>query len=181
MGESLNLLYPLDTFYAVSGRALPRAERVEPEQVPQPYHSLLVPQHDMTPTLEAFHGERIHLRVLERRLDENALWRLVDLILNGSETPVEFGAIVIYLRHFPERARDALLEGYRPLGSILADFAIPHSSCPQAFLRIHPDSYIADSLGIIDTAPLYGRRNNLLNADGSILADIIEILPRARS
>jgi len=177
MPRPFNLLYPLDTFYAAAGRPLPSAVRLEPEEVPEPYHRLLVPTHDMTPTLEAFHGDRIHLRVLDRRLEEAALCRLVDLVLNGQERPVEFGAIVIYLDPFPESAREALLEGYRPLGTILADYAIPHQSCPQAFLKITPDQFIADALNLNASPELFGRRNVLLTDRGEVIADIIEILP----
>ena len=179
MKEPFNLLYPLDTFYARTGRPLPESCRLAPDEVPEPYHRLLVPQHDMTPTLESFHGDRIHLRVLERRIDENALTRLVVLVLNGEERPVEFGAIVIHLDQFPESAREALLEGYRPLGTILADYAIPHVSRPQAFFQLTSDSFIGDALNLTGTPNLYGRRNVLLTTDGSVIADIIEILPPA--
>ena len=177
MSRPFNLLYPLDTFYEAAGRPLPHAIQVEPEEVPEPYHRLLVPKHDMTPTLEAFHDDRIHLRVLDRRLEDSALCRLVDLVLNGEDRPVEFGAIVIHLDPFPESARQALLEGYRPLGTILADYEIPHQSCPQAFLRITPDGFIGDALGLKGAPELYGRRNVLLTDRGDVIADILEILP----
>src|SRR5262245_16468240 len=59
--------HPLDEFYADLGRPLPPLEQVEAEAVPQPYRQLLVHHRDMTPTLEAFHGRDIHLRLLGRR------------------------------------------------------------------------------------------------------------------
>ena len=179
MSAPFNLLFPLDTFYAHAGRPLPSAVRVEAESVPEPYHRLLVPRHDMTPTLEAFHGQKIHLRVLDRRMDDMSLSRLVVLVLNGEEIPVEFGAIVIHLESFPEAARQALIDGYRPLGTILADFAIPHTSCPQAYLRVTADPYISRALMAGVSTELYGRRNILLTESGRTIADIIEILPPA--
>ena len=179
MSAPFNLLYPLDTFYAFTGRALPLATMLEAEEVPEPYHSLLVPEHDMTPTLEAFHGDRIHLRVLERRLEGAKLSRLVDLVLNEGERPVEFGAIVIHLDHFPDSGRQALLEGYQPLGTILGDYSIAHRSCPQAYLKVIPDRFISEALALSGAPDLYGRRNLLLTEKGDVIADIIEILPPA--
>src|SRR5262249_966101 len=108
------LLYPLDEFYAQAGLALPPVQQVDGTQVPEPYRQLLVHNNDMTPTLEAFHGERIHLRVLARRLEGDAYLRQVLLILNGGIMSVEFGAIVIHLQHFPPAAREAIVEGFRP-------------------------------------------------------------------
>ena len=41
-----------------------RSRRIEGARVPEPYRGLLVHEKDMTPTLEAFHGGDIHLRIL---------------------------------------------------------------------------------------------------------------------
>ena len=58
---ALPFVYPLDEFYARTGLILPKIERLRGEQVPEPYRKLLVHEHDMTPTLESFHGADIHL------------------------------------------------------------------------------------------------------------------------
>src|SRR5438093_11997787 len=133
------LLYPLDQFYAQAGLALPSLRQVDDSDVPEPCRQLLVHDSDMTPTLEAFHGERIHLLVLARRLDGDAYARQVVLNLNGSGRPVEFGAIVIHLEHFPPAAREAILEGWRPLGTILHDHQIEHQSRPITLIRVPSD------------------------------------------
>lgn len=171
------LLYPLDEFYRQDGRPLPPVERVRGDEVPEPYHHLLVHDRDMTPTLEAFHGGRIHLRLLGRRVEAGALWREVVLTLDRSERPVEFGAIVIYLDRFPPAAREAILEGHTPLGTILAQHRIAHDSAPRAFVRVRADGLISAALAAEEGATLYGRRNVLATPDGEILADILEILP----
>jgi chorismate-pyruvate lyase len=177
MSSTLNLLYPLDAFYAQAGRGLPVVGPVRGEEVPEPYRQLLVHDRDMTPTLEAFHEERIHLRVLARRLDGEALWRQVVLTLDGSGRPVEFGAIVIHLRHFPPTARQEVLDGWRPLGSILHDHRIEHQSRPLMFLRVTSDDVMNEALQLTGPQALYGRRNVIRNLAGHELADILEILP----
>jgi chorismate-pyruvate lyase len=177
MIRTLTLLYPLDAFYAEAGRVIPRVDAISGEEVPEPYRRLLVHRHDMTPTLEAFHREPIHLRVLARRYEREALWRQVVLTLDVSERPVEFGASVIYLQHYPPAARQEILESWRPLGAILRDHGIEHQSCPSLFLRVTPDGVMNEALGLTAPQPLYGRRNVLRNRAGYELAEVVEILP----
>src|SRR5688500_2657617 len=177
MPEEVALLYPLDEFYAREGWALPAVRAVDGEDVPEPYRQLLVHSQDMTPTLEGFHHDRIHLQVLARVLDGNTLWRQVLLKLDDSHRPVEFGAIVIYLQHFPPAAREEVLEGRRPLGTILHDHEIEHRSRPLTFIRVTPDGPMIDALKLMEPRALYGRRNVIRNAAGHELADIVEILP----
>jgi hypothetical protein len=70
-----------------------------------------------------------------------------------------------------------VLEGVRPLGSILASEGIAHQSRPSAFIRVQSDAFINDALGLTGAHELYGRRNELTLADNRVLADIVEILP----
>jgi len=177
MDREFNLLFPLDRFYAQAALPLPAVSRVPAEEVPDPYGSLLVGQHDMTPTLEAFHGEPIHLRLIDRKLDGDALLRMVVLALDDSAKPVEFGAIRISLPLFPPEARERILEGWTPLGTILATYHVEHASRPQAFVRVVSDSLIEEVLCLNGQDVLYGRRNVLLTPQGGVLADILEILP----
>jgi chorismate-pyruvate lyase len=171
------LLYPLDEFYQRAGLMIPRASKVDGSEVPEPYKSLLVHDSDMTPTLERHHGERIHLRTIGRRVDGEALSRLVVLTTNDSNKPVEFGAIVIHLDQFPAEARETIIGCRVPLGTILADYSVDHYSRPTAYLRVSADPLINGSLETAGAEALYGRRNVLRTPDGRVLADVIEILP----
>jgi len=175
----LPIAYPLDDFYAQAGRALPPIEAVDGNSVPEPYKSLLVHQDDMTPTLEKFHGERIHLAVLSRQQRDDFYFREVVLLLDKTDKPVEFGAIKINLALFPSAARKEILEERRPLGTLLADYTITHTSRPKAYLRIHSDDFINASLKLDRSQWLFGRRNTLWNPEQRPLAEIVEILPPA--
>ncbi len=174
---STMLVQPLDEFYAAAGQSLPPWQAIDGEDVPEPYKALLVHRDDMTPTLEKFHRGTIHLRVLGRRRAENEYSREVVLLLNGANTPVEFGAIKIYLDRFPEAARELILGEHRPLGTILHECAIVHTSQPKGFLKLASDRLIAEVLGFNGAHMLYGRRNTLFDAEGQPLAEIVEILP----
>lgn len=173
----LKLLYPLDEFYVKSKVPLPPVEAIAESDVPEPYKQLLVHKNDMTPTLEQFHSGRIHIRVLDKRNDGDEYAREVVLLLNGSEQPVEFGAIVIHLQHFSQAARAQILDGKQPLGTILAINKMEHRSKPLAFIRVTSDAVIKTALKLEGQHELYGRRNVLFDARGNTLADVLEILP----
>jgi chorismate-pyruvate lyase len=179
MSSVLPIAYPLDDFYAQAGRALPPIEAVAGDDVPEPYKSLLVHQDDMTPTLEKFHGERIHLAVLSRQQRDDFYFREVVLLLDKSDKPVEFGAIKINLALFPSAARKEILEERRPLGTLLGDYTIVHTSRPKAYLRIQSDDFINAAFRLDKSQWLYGRRNTLWDPQQRPLAEIVEILPPA--
>jgi chorismate-pyruvate lyase len=178
-GESI--AYPLDEFYARSGTALPPLDQVDGQAVPEPYRTLLVHDHDMTSTLETFYHATVHLRLLSREQKGDEYFREVLLVLEGSERPVEFGAIQIHLGRFPEAARQDILEERYPLGRVLKDHSIPYVSRPGAFLRMASDKMINSVLNLQGAHVLYGRRNTLSNPAGEPLAQIVEILPPTAS
>ena len=177
--EPVALAHPLDEFYARTGLELPPIKRVSGEQVPEPYRSLLVHQNDMTSTLENFHGDRIHLRVVGRDRRNGHYYREVVLELDRDDSPVEFGAIKINLDLFPAQVQAEILQERLPLGRILKERGIDFSSRPQGFLRIPSDTLINDLLRLGATQLLYGRRNTLFDAKSRRLAEIVEILPSA--
>ena len=175
--ESTSLVFPLSDFYRRNGHSLPPLEEIDAGRIPQPYKGLLVHQHDMTSTLEKFHHGRLHLRVVSHARRQNDYFREVVLQLDGSNKPVEFGAIKINLDLFPEAAQKQILEEHWPLGRILKEFAVDFNSQPRGFLRIASDRLINEVLKLTGAQMLYGRRNTLSNLSGQSLAEIVEILP----
>ncbi len=176
----ISVLSPLDDFHRRHGRPLPVFEVVAPEAMPEPDRSLLVHDRDMTRTLERHHGDTIHLRVLSRFHEGDLYGRESILQLDGTGRPVEFGAIRIHLDLFPEQSRRLILEERRPLGGILNDSGIRYTSRPTAFFRIESSSFLDQEFGIHGRRILYGRQNALRDAEGRVLAEIIEILPPGR-
>ncbi len=169
--------YPLDDFYAVRRLPLPLMELIEPDQVPEPYRSLLVHDSDMTTRLEAFHKSKIHIRALARNQRGRAYFREVVLELDGSRRPVEFGATKVNLDLFPAAAHEEIRREERPLGGILHDFNIIFSSRPGAFFRVTADAFIGGALGLTGAPLLFARRNTLLDDRQRAMAEIVEILP----
>jgi chorismate-pyruvate lyase len=174
---ALPIAYPLDDFYAQQNLALPRIDAVEGKDVPEPYRSLLVHADDMTPTLEKFHGAEVHLTVMRRQQRGDFYFREVVLSLDGTNRPVEFGAIKMNLTLFSPAARKLILEEREPLGHILRDCAVAHASRPKAYLRVESDEFINSALQLTGRHTLYGRRNTHFDTQNRPLAEIVEILP----
>lgn len=168
---------PLLDFYQRGGVEPPELLPIEGDAMPEPYRSLLVHSGDMTPTLEKYHGERIHLRPLTRETKGNVYSREVILEAGEGNLPVEFGAITIFLEHYPEAVHELILGDSVPLGTILADFDILHQACPQAYFQVNSDPLITEALGLSQSTGLFGRCNIHRNPEGHHIAEIVEILP----
>jgi chorismate-pyruvate lyase len=178
LASQTQIAHPLDEFYARARQPMPALQFIDAEEIPAPYKRLLVHENDMTSTLEHFHEGRIHLRVLNREQREDSYSREVVLELDGTNTPVEFGAIKIYLAGFPPPARERILEAHWPLGRVLKEFKLPYVSRPKAFFRVASDRLISGALKLAGTHRLYGRCNRLSDRKNQPLADIVEILPQ---
>ena len=166
----------LERFYAKSGLPLPRIAELEEEATPQPYRRLLAHSFDMTPTLESFYGGPVSLKVIGREVEPHTYSREVVLTLGPDELPIEYGVIRIRLDRFDARAKSRVLGEECPLGKILGDEGIAHSSSPRAFFRVESDPHINNLLRLKAPCPLYGRRNVLLDGSRHLLAEVIEIL-----
>ena len=174
---ALPYVYPLDEFYARSGLALPRLERVAGETIPEPFRSLLVHQNDMTPTLEQFHRGRLHLEILSREQRGDFYFREVALRLDGSNVAVEFGANKISLILFPPKARQLILEEKAPLGRILEECQIEHTTRAKAFFSVATDDLISGVLRVPPGSTLYGRKATIFDPQQRPLSEVVEILP----
>ena len=181
MNQPESLLDPLDQFYLASGNPIPMARRTEGKDIPEPFRSLLVHEGDMTPRLEAACGQRIHLRIISRKLEGDLMLRQVVLVRDSDEGPVEFGAIRIRLEYLPPEARQMVLDCRLPLGRVLHDFFIQHLSQPVAYFELTADSLIRQALQTDFDQHLYGRRNKLLLPSGKVFAEVVEILPPAEA
>jgi chorismate-pyruvate lyase len=177
---ALPFVYPLDDFYARAGLALPGIERIPAEEMPEPYRSLLVHERDMTPTLEKFHGSNIHLKILKREQRGDFYFREVVLQLDGNELPVEFGANKVSLVLFPPKARQLILEERVPLGRVLKECEIGHTTLAKAFFRVAPDELISSVLHLKTPTELYGRKATIFDGQKRPLSEIVEILPPAQ-
>jgi chorismate-pyruvate lyase len=166
----------LEEFYRREGLPRPDLRAIKGGAMPEPYRSLLVHSNDMTPTLERFYGQRLWLRVRHRFQEGDCYFREVALVDAQHARPVEYGVIRIDLSRFDRPARRKILEEHFPLGRVLQEDAIAHTSWPRAFLQVPADDRLCGILECNRPMLLYGRRNLLLDGSRKLLADVIEIL-----
>lgn len=150
---------------------------IPPEEVPQPYRSLLVHDHDMTSELADFHGDSISLSILQAQLTESIYRREVTLHTAANGKVVEYGLIEIFLDSVPPDIRPHILAGDTPLGTILTTSGLPFRSEPQGFFTVPAQTLESLFTSSLTGNMLYGRYNNLVADNSTIIAGILEILP----
>jgi chorismate-pyruvate lyase len=175
-----SLIYPLDRFLSMNG-TMPEAEEISAEEIPSPYRELLAHSKDMTPTLEKFHEDTIHVCQLDSQQSAHDYWRMVLLLRDRDDRAVEFGAIHIRWEALPETARLQVICGRSPLGTILRKYKVAHRCNPVAFYRFSSAPEIHKLFASPPTEVLYGRKSRLYRPDQTTIAEVIEILPLEKS
>jgi hypothetical protein len=170
------ILYPLDFVYARAGVPPPAVARVAPEDIPSPYHSLLVHAGDMTITLERHFGGRVVLRPLSTFSLGQSYFRRVLLVQEYSGRPVEMGAIRMRLDVFSARIQAQIRENVIPLGRLLRDGGVDFKSVAKVFLAITPNPEMMGVFWMREPRTLYGRQTEVMYR-GAKIGDIVEVLP----
>lgn len=116
----------------------PSFEIVPGEQVPEPYHGLLVHQHHMTVTVEAFHGARVDVKVLAKHVSGDFYARKILLTLQGTGQVVQFGIVRINFQYCSAAVRDAIVAEKTPVGRVLIEHDVLRWIEPTGFLKVHP-------------------------------------------
>jgi hypothetical protein len=170
-------LHPLGACCRRFGDPIPEVKNLPATDVPEPYQTLLVHDDDMTPTLERIYGKPVYLNVLRQWGDNEVLGREVVIEAVQPGMVVVYGTIEICLQHFPGPAVTLILEGVRPLGGILEDFSISHSSHASQFFQASCTCRVEKIFPCPVGTILFGRKNQLRDAMGNVLADVVEMVP----
>ena len=158
----------LEEFYRdLSDPPAIEATFVAADSIPQPQRDLLVHFSDMTSTLTRHWGERLALKVLQRRQGPQWYRRHIVLETEASRRPVEYGAMQILLPLLSEAARRDVLAARAPLGAVLACHGLAYRHCPGGFFTIRSNSQIERALGLTAPQWLYGRCNCLSDRAGA--------------
>jgi chorismate-pyruvate lyase len=155
--------------------SLPEYETVPADEVPPPYHGLLVHEHHMTVTVEAYHGDRVNVQILARRHDGDTYARKILLTLQKSGRVVQFGIVRIHLQYCSEAVRNKIIAGQTPLGRILIEHDVLRRIEPTAFLRIIPGTAMMNWFGMTRPKPTYGRLA-LIHCDGKPAIELLEVV-----
>jgi chorismate-pyruvate lyase len=136
---------------------LPQIEFVSANDVPPPYHELLVHKHHMTVTVEAHHQCRVDVRILNRVREGNSYARKILLTSQRTGEVVQFGIVRIWLQYCSLEVQNRILEGKTPLGRILIENRVLRRIEPTAFMRVLPGRALESWFGPKGRQPAYGR------------------------
>lgn len=150
-------------------------EIIPAEQVPEPYHKLLVHEHHMTVTVEEHHGSLVDVRVLERIHEGDAYARKILLALQSSGRIVQFGLVRIHFQYCSDAVRQEIVAGQTPLGRILIEHDVLRRIEPTSFLRILPGPAMVEWFGMKPPQPVFGRLA-LIHCDGQPAVELVEIV-----
>jgi hypothetical protein len=167
-------LRALVSFFPPSGE-LPEYELVPADEVPLPYHGLLVHGYHMTVTVEAYHGDLVNVRILDRRQDEDSYARKILLTLQRTGRVVQFGIMRVHLHYCSEAVRQEIIAGQTPLGRILIQHNVLRRIEPTAFLRVIPGSAMMEWFGLERPEPTYGRLA-YIHCDSKPAVELLEIV-----
>ena len=165
--ELLNLFPTADDFTST--------HPVAPEEVPPPYHGLLVHEHHMTVTVEAHHGDRVDVVIHNRRHDGPYYARRIFLALQKSGRIVQYGLVRINLRYCSPAVRAEIIAGETPLGRILINHDVLRRIEPTGFLRMVPGPELVKRFGLGEPTPIYGRLA-YIHCDGQPAIELLEVV-----
>jgi hypothetical protein len=165
-----------DLFSLFPGADAPPAYRIIPgEEVPPPYHGLLVHEHHMTVTVEAFHGSPVDVCVLARRSDGEFYARKILLVLQSTGRVVQFGIVRIDLSLTSPEVAAAIRSEATPVGRILIEHDVLRRIEPTAYLRIEAGPPLTRWFGLTDPRPVYGRLA-IIHFNGQPAVELLEVV-----
>ena len=135
----------------------PRCEEVTADQLPEPFHWLLVHRNHMTKVLEAQYGRPMELDVLEHHLDDEFYTRKILLRPQGHDEIVEVGVVRLNFRYMSPAVRDEILKRETPLGAILIRHKVLRKVQPRWYMKFPANAPLLVATGVSFPHPTYGR------------------------
>lgn len=148
---------------------------VPADQVPEPYHRLLVHEHHMTVTVEAHHGSSVDVKVVERKHDGDSYARKILLARQSDGRIVQFGLVRIWLQYCSAEVRAEIISEKTPLGRILIQHNVLRRIEPTQFLKVTPGVDMMRWFDLSEPTPTYGR-SALIHCDGKPAIELLEVV-----
>jgi len=150
---------------------------VAPEEVPEPYHRLLVHEKHMTLTLTAHYNAFVEVQVKEMHYEGTLYSRKITLTApRPAEAPVvEFGLIRLDLQFVPQPVWQEIFQQRTPMGELLLRHNILQRVQPKWFLKFEPESSVLNWMGAKYDKTLYGRLGTIY-CNGEPAVEVLEVV-----
>jgi hypothetical protein len=178
----LDALKVLIAQHAFQGEPMPAIGAVSTKDIPSPWAAVVVNSGSMTANLEECYGDRILLTLLgdDIHVPDKTLGRAVILRTERGAVPVALAGLRIHLERFPPEVRVRFVEAVSPFGGILRQEGVGFSSQVVSFVKCRASNLLAGALCARRGSVLYGRFSLILGDQGTLYAEVMELLPRPR-
>jgi hypothetical protein len=151
---------------------------VAPDQVPAPFHDLLVHNEHMTEILQKHYNQPVHLHVqdlVHRPAPTGGTYRRRITLTAGPIGPItELGIVDLNLAYLPKEAQQEILAKSAPLGQILINHQILRQVVPHHYVKFEPNTPLLKLFNHTTKTPIYGRLATILCNDQPAI-ELLEI------
>lgn len=150
-------------------------QELQPEEVPDPSHQLLVHNKHMTVTVEKYHSSPVDVDVLKTRRDGDHYSRKIVLTSHANKESVMFGIVRLDLSVLSPRVRSEIEKQQTPLGRILIEHNVLRVVKLLNLFHIDPGEDLVNALKLESGRTCYGR-TALIFCDGAPAIELLEIV-----
>ncbi|MBX9791154.1 MAG: hypothetical protein K2Y37_19720 [Pirellulales bacterium] len=145
------------------------------EAVPDAYRALLAHSGHMTETVEAHHGDRVDVEVLDKNVTQTHYARKILLRRRHDQQVVQFGIMRVAFAYLPDAARAEIEAETTPLGRVLIEHNVLRSVELVALWRVVPGPDLRKLFGIPSGVETYGR-TALIYCNHEPAVELVEIV-----
>jgi chorismate-pyruvate lyase len=162
-------------FVADRSQVRTACSEVPAEQMPEPFHWLLVHKNHMTKVLEAQYGRPMELEVVKHHLEDEFYTRKIILRPQATDVIVEVGIVRLNFRFMSAEVRDEILKRETPLGAILIRHKVLRKVEPRWYLKFPANAPLLAAAGAVFPHTTYGRLGTIY-CNGEPAIEVLEIV-----
>ncbi|MEM7315738.1 MAG: hypothetical protein AAF497_21580 [Planctomycetota bacterium] len=149
------------------------------EQVPEPYHQLLVHNAHMTVSVESHHGTAVNVEVLDIEENDEHYSRKILLRRITDDVVVQFGIVRLHHRLIPPIAWKRIRNQEAPLGRILIEHNVMRTVELVGTWKVAPATECAELMQLPDGSETFGR-TALIHVNEEPAIELFEVIANIR-
>lgn len=150
------------------------AEHIAREATPEPYHRMLVHEHHMTVTMEAYHDCTVDVDVVESRFENDLYLRKILLRKSGTDQVVQMGVVRFNFDYVTDAVRQEILDQKTPLGRVLIQHNVLRHIDLGAIIKFTAGEGLCRYLPMKPGEQTFGRMATIF-CNGAPAVDLLEI------
>lgn len=146
-------------------------------EVPEPSKQLLVHEHHMTVTVEAFHKSLVDVTVLQKKVTPTHYAREILLSRQSDGHVVQYGIVRLNLSYLSPEVQKRIVGEGTPLGRILIEHDVLRSIHLTALWKVTPGEALAKALRLpYPNSPVVYGRTAMIYCNNEPAIELLEIV-----